>query len=53
MKCSNNIYIIFNIKCSNMTLLNVSLIKYIKDDALISVKITNFVNIISIKNVQR
>lgn len=40
-------------KCSNMTLLNVSLIKYIKDDALISVKITNFVKIISIENVQR
>ena len=40
-------------KCSNMTLLNMSLIKYIKDDALISVNITNFVKIISIENVQR
>ena len=46
-----NIRIIFNIKCSKMTLLKVSLIKYTKDDAPKSVNIVNFVKIISLENV--
>ena len=35
--------------CSKVMLLKVLLIKYFKDDALISVKIVNFVKIISLK----
>ena len=40
-------------KCSKMTPLKVSLIKYIKDDAPISVKIANLVKIISLENVKK
>ena len=40
-------------KCSKTTLLKVSLTKYIKDDAPISVKIANFVKIISLENVKK
>ena len=44
----NNI-IIFNRKVSKMTLLEVSLIKLIRDDVHIYVNVGNFVKIISIK----
>ena len=50
---NKNIKIIFNMKCSKTTLLKVSLTKYIKDDAPISVKIANFVKIISLENVKK
>ena len=36
-----------------MKLLKMSLIKYIKNDAPLSVKIINFIKIISLENVQR
>ena len=36
-----------------MTLLQVSLIKYINNDSLISVKVSNFAKFTSIENAQR